>query len=212
MRSRVAAATLALLVATAAGGEAQQVEVPMPPAADDHAHHAPAPSELSKEQEYFTDVELINQDGEPMRFYSDLLQGKTVVINPFFTTCTGVCPVMSQKIAAIQEWLGDRLGKDVHLISLSVDPETDTVPRLKAYAESWGARKGWYFLSGDKANVDWALYRVGQYTDNKEAHTNVMVIGNEPAKVWRKTFGLAKTSDIIAVLEHTLDESGAPAP
>ncbi|MDX1501073.1 MAG: SCO family protein [Thermoanaerobaculia bacterium] len=192
-------ATLALLApAGLSGGQTEGGhERPDPPAADDR----------SREREYFSDVELVSQHGASLRFYSDLLQGKTVVINAFFTTCTGVCPLMSGKLAAIQEWLGDRMETEVRLLSISVDPETDTPDRLKAYADRFGARPGWYFLGGDKQNVDWALSRLGQYADTPEAHTNVIIVGNEPARVWRKAFGLADAKELIAVLDQALTES-----
>src|SRR6185503_10613230 len=74
-------------------------------------------------QNYFTDVELLNQDGKKVRFYSDVLKGKTVVVNAFFTTCTSVCPPMNRNMEKIQEVLGDRIGRDVFLVSMTVDPE-----------------------------------------------------------------------------------------
>lgn len=200
MRTAVARAA-ALLALGAASLGAQPP--PSPPAPDAQA----ATAEPSPERAYFSDVVLINQYGEPMRFYSDLLQGRTVVINAFFTTCTGVCPVMAGRLARIQDWLGDRLGKDVFLISLSVDPETDTPERLREYAGRFNAKPGWYFLGGAKANVDWALYRVGQYAEDREAHTNVLVVGNEPAKTWTKAFGLASPSDLIGVVDEILRAS-----
>src|SRR6185436_4415743 len=84
----------------------------------------------SPAEKYFSDVELINQDGQKMRFYSDVLKDKVVVINTFFTTCTGVCPPINRNLEKVQEALGDRLGKDAFLVSMSVDPETDTPARL----------------------------------------------------------------------------------
>src|SRR6185503_29952 len=99
----------------------------------------------SPAEKYFTDVVLINQNGEQMRLYSDLIKGKIVVIIPFFTSCTGVCPVMNRNLESIQEKIGERLGKDIYLISISVDPLTDTPPRLKEYARRFNARPGWYF-------------------------------------------------------------------
>jgi protein SCO1/2 len=79
----------------------------------------------------------------------------------------------------IQEALGDRVGRDVFLISISVDPETDTPERLKEYSKKFHAKPGWLFLTGKKANVDWALYKVGQYVADKSDHTTNIIIGNE---------------------------------
>jgi hypothetical protein len=55
-----------------------------------------------------------------------MLKGEAVVINAFFTTCSSVCPPMSRNLEKVQEALGDRLGKDVFIASISVDPTTDT--------------------------------------------------------------------------------------
>ena len=122
----------------------------------------------SAAEKYFSDVELINQDGQKMRFYSDVLKNKVVVINSFFTTCTSVCPPMNRNFEKVQEALGDRLGKEAFLVSISVDPETDTPPRLKEYSRRFHARDGWIFLTGKKENVEWALYKLGQYVEAKD--------------------------------------------
>src|SRR5690242_20317656 len=77
----------------------------------------------SPAHKYFTDTILVNQNGEKMRFYSDLLQGKTVVIDSFFSTCKNTCTPMTRSLEKVQDALGDRLGKDVYIISISVDSE-----------------------------------------------------------------------------------------
>jgi cytochrome oxidase Cu insertion factor (SCO1/SenC/PrrC family) len=164
--------------------------------------------ELSPAHKYFTDVTLVNQDGKQMRLYSDLIKGKIVVINAFFTSCQGSCPVMAATLAKIQDWLGDRLGKDVYLISVSVDPETDTPAKLKEYAERFKAKPGWYFLTGTKQNVNLALHKLGQYVENKEAHLNIMIVGNEPTGLWKKAFGLAKSEELIKVVDSALNDKG----
>ena len=198
-----------LATAGAAGAtEAAPSRGPRPrPAA---ARSPAAPSEESAAHHYFTDVELIDQDGRPQRLYSDLLAGKTVVVDAFFTSCTGSCPVMSATLAKIQAALGDRLGRDLHLLSLSVDPRTDTPARLKEYAARLGARPGWYFLTGNQQNVDFALHKLGQYTEQKEAHTNVLIVGNERSGLWKKVFGLGKAEDILAIVRGVLDDRGTP--
>src|SRR5215217_2776911 len=117
----------------------------------------PKPAAESPAQKYFGDVKLVNQDGKEVRLYSDLMQGKTVIINAMFATCTGACPVMSGTMAKIQDHLGDRVGKDVRLISITVDPVNDTPAKLKEYANRFHARPGWSLLTGSKENVEAAL-------------------------------------------------------
>lgn len=153
---------------------------------------------------YFTDVELINQNGETMRLYSDLIAGKTVVIDTFYSTCVGICPIMGGTFKRIQSTFGDRLGRDVILISMSVDPEHDTPARLRAYARSMGAKKGWYFITGKRENVETALGKLGLRAAAKEEHTAVMIIGNEPKGMWKKAFGLAKSEDVVKLVEEVV--------
>ena len=156
-------------------------------------------------RKYFSDTELVNQNGEKLRFYTDLMKGKTVVINSFFATCTTVCPPMTQKLVQVQNALGDRFGKDVFFLSLTVDPANDTPPKLKEFAEKYHAKPGWYFLTGKKENVDWVLSRIGQYVEDKEDHSTILVVGNEPKRYWKKLFSLAKTEELIKLVMDVMD-------
>jgi protein SCO1/2 len=192
------AATLSLGCARASAQETRAAEQAQPQTAE----QPPA-------QKYFTDVSLTNQDGDAMRLYSDLLKGKVVVIDFFFATCQGSCLPMNRNLQKVQDSLGDRLGKDVYLISISVDPAVDTPAKLKEYAKKLNARPGWYFLTGEKANVDFALRRLGQYVENKQDHTNIFIIGNERTGLWKKVFGLAKAEDIIKVVDGVIDDRPA---
>jgi protein SCO1/2 len=160
----------------------------------------------SAAEKYFSDVELINQDGEKLRFYSDVLKNKVVIINAFFSTCTSVCPPMNRNLEKIQDALGDRLGKDVFLVSISVDPETDTPTRLKEYSRRFHARPGWMFLTGKKENVDWALYKLGQYVETKGDHSTIVIIGNEPKGLWKKALGLAKAEELVRIVEDVIND------
>lgn len=170
-----------------------------------HAQQPATPGETPAHK-YFTDVELINQNGEKMRFYSDLLQGKVVIINSFFATCQGSCLPLNQNLAKVQEVLGDRLGKDVYIVSISVDPTVDTPPNLKAYAKKLQARPGWFFLTGPKENVDFALKKIGQFVDDKQDHLNIFIIGNERTGLWKKAFGLAKSEELVKVVESVVND------
>lgn len=161
---------------------------------------------VSPAHKYFTDVELINQNGEKMRFYSDLLQGKVVVINSFFATCKASCLPLNRNLEQVQQALGERLGKDVYILSITVDPTVDTPPNLKAYAKKLNARPGWYFLTGTKENVDFALKKIGQFVPDKQDHLNLFIIGNERTGLWKKAFGLAKSDELVKVVESVLND------
>lgn len=157
---------------------------------------------------YFTDVVLVNQDGQEMRLFSDLIKDRTVIIIPFFTSCTGACPVMNQNLAKIQDWLGDRLGKQAYMISISVDPTMDTVAKLQEYAKKFGARPGWFFLSGKRENVEFALKKLGQYVETREDHSNIMIIGNQKTGLWKKAFSLASSESLIPLVESVMNDKG----
>ena len=163
-------------------------------------------AEQSPAQKYFSDVQLVNQNGEKMRLYSDLLQGKTVIINSFFATCQGSCLPMMRNLEKVQEALGDRLGKDARIISISVDPTVDTPAELKAFGRKFHARPGWYFLTGPQENVEFVLKKIGQFVTDKQDHYNIIIIGNERTGLWKKAFGLAKSEALVEVVESVLND------
>lgn len=174
-------------------------------------HPTKAATEPSMAEKYFTDVELIDQDGKKVRLYSDVLKGKTVVVNAFFTTCTSVCPPMNRNMEKIQEAFGNRVGKDVFLVSITVDPEVDTPTRLKEYAQKFHAGSGWMFLTGKKENLDAALYKLGQYVEKKDDHKTIFIIGNEPTGLWKKAFGMANVAELVQVVESVANDKGDAA-
>jgi protein SCO1 len=221
MRHRTAALLILCLSAIAA---AQTPAAGPAPTAGPHAGHGPrgaqpkagpAKGEQPKAEKpsaaaaWFTEVELLDQDGRKVRFYSDVLKGKTVVVNALFTTCTSVCPPMNRNMEKIQEAFGDRVGRDLFLVSITVDPATDTPPRLKEYAARFHARPGWTFLTGEKENVERALYKLGQYVEDKESHKTVLIIGNETTGLWKKAMGMAASADLVEIVRSVIDDRGA---
>jgi protein SCO1/2 len=167
---------------------------------------APAPVGQSPAAKYFTDVLLINQDGKEPRLYNDLMKDKVVIINSMFTSCNSVCPPMTMNLQRIQDWLGDRLGKEVVILSFSVDPATDTPQTLKAFAQKYKARPGWHFLTGKKENLEFAIRKLGLYVDTREDHYTVMLIGNDHTNLWKKAFGMARADALIEIVESVLND------
>jgi protein SCO1 len=165
-----------------------------------------SPAEQTPAQKYFTDVELVNQNGQKMRLYTDLLKGKVVIINSFFATCQGSCLPMNRNLEKVQQALGDHVGKDVFIVSISVDPTVDTPASLKEYAKKLNARPGWYFLTGEKRNVDFALTKLGQYVSDKNDHLNIFIVGNERTGLWKKAFGLAPSDQLVKIVESVLND------
>ena len=187
------------LAPVAAAASAAAVKPPSRSAAAETAAH-----------NYFTDVELIDQDGKPHRLYSDLLAGRTVVVDVFFSECTGSCPMVGAALAKLQAGLGERMGRDVYLLSISVDPTTDTPARLKEYAARFKAGPGWFFLTGKPENVELALRKLGQYVEKRDAHSNILLVGNEKTGLWKKLFGLLKPEELLTSVQGVIDDSGMP--
>jgi cytochrome oxidase Cu insertion factor (SCO1/SenC/PrrC family) len=153
------------------------------------------------------DVAVQDQNGRQLRFYSDLIKGKTVAINFLFTTCTTICPPLAATFRKVQTEMGDRVGRDVLLISISVDPVIDVPQRLKAFAAKFKAGEGWTFVTGDKTDIDTLLKALGAAVADKNDHTPMLVIGNDDAKYWTRTYGLAPAGSIVQVIKDAAAKS-----
>ncbi len=150
------------------------------------------------------DVEVLDQEGHALHFYSDLVKGKTVAINFIFTNCTTICPPLAATFARVQKEMGDKVGKDVHFISISVDPLTDTPERLKAWGAKFKAGDGWTFVTGNKPEMDKLLNALGASVSRREDHTPAVIIGNDVKGVWTRTYGLARTSQLVGLIENVI--------
>ena len=142
-------------------------------------------------QDYFPNVELVNQDGKTVRFYDDLIKGKVVAISFIFTHCGDSCPAETAGLRQVQKLLGDRVGKDIFFYSISIDPEHDTPKVLKDYAKRFRVGPGWSFLTGSKADVTLLRKTLGLFRDGVEAsklseHNTSILIGNESTGQWIK--------------------------
>jgi protein SCO1 len=182
------------------GNEAQNVDQASVAVVTEESH-ATSPAER-----YFGDVMLTNQDGKQLRLYADILKGNVVIINSFYSTCDGVCRVTIPVFKQLQESLGGRVGKDIRLVSITVDPENDSPAVLRKYATGIGAKPGWDFLTGDKQTVDQVLYKFGLYTDAKEDHSNIFIVGNESTGLWKKVLGIAPPYEILRSVESVLND------
>jgi len=157
------------------------------------AHAAPAPAAPAPVANrygagYFPNVPLVTQDGKTVRFYDDLLKGKSVAVNIIYTSCTDECPLETARLAQLQRLLGERMGKDIFFYSISIDPEHDTPAVLKAYMEKFGVGPGWTFLTGNAADVRAVTKKLGlsRYSDaaNKDGHTAILMVGDVPGGQW----------------------------
>ncbi len=139
------------------------------------------------DETYFPNVPLLTHDGEQVHFYDDLIDDRIVVVNFAYTDCPDICGLSTARLAQVVDWLGDRVGRDIFVYTISLDPETDTPEKLKAYADAFGAPQGWTFLTGTRENIDTVRFKMGERSESLAEHRSDMVIGNDTTGQWRRT-------------------------
>ena len=138
----------------------------------------------------FPNVTLTTHEGRKVRFYDDLIKDKIVIINFMYVKCDGKCPVTTANLVQVQKLLGDRIGKDIFIYSITLKPEEDTPKVLREYAKAYKVGKGWQFLTGDPKNIELLRQKLG-FIDrdpvrdaNKANHIGMLRWGNEPHTLW----------------------------
>lgn len=159
---------------------------------------------------YFTDLKVTTNEGREVRFYSDLLKDKVVLVSFYYLDCGTVCPLQNKILAELQNLLGDRLGKDIALLSITVDPARDTPELVKAYARAWNARPGRLFLTGSKINIDWINYKLGGYVEDPKTHKTTYLLGNVRTGHWMTLRPDTKAKTLQDNLLKLAEENNAP--
>ena len=149
---------------------------------------------------HIPDTPVYDQNGKRLNFFTDLIKGKTVAINFIFTTCTTICPPLTATFRRVQMDLKEHAGRDVQLISISVDPTIDVPERLRAFAAKFKAGPGWTFVTGEKSDMDQLLRALGAAVADKNDHTPMILIGNERASYWTRTYGLSPPATLARIL------------
>ena len=135
---------------------------------------------------FFPNLPVISQDGVTHQFYDDLVKDKIVIINFMFTNCQTVCPLMTSRMAEVRRQLGDRVGKDIFIYSITVDPENDTSEVLKDYADAFDTGPGWLFLTGKKEDLFAIRAKFGERSITLSAHRTEAALGNDATGEWTK--------------------------
>ena len=138
----------------------------------------------------FPNVTLTTHDGQKVKFYDDLIKDKIVIINFMYVKCDGKCPGTTANLVQVQKLLGDRVGKDIFIYSITLKPEEDTPKTLAAYAKAYKVRPGWKFLTGDPKDIELLRQKLG-FIDrdpvrdaDKSNHIGMLRWGNEPYTLW----------------------------
>jgi protein SCO1/2 len=185
---------LAALLPGAAAAQAQQ--------AHKYEAHAAQPAAEAATPRRIPDVDTLDQNGKKLRFHTDLVKGKVVVISFIYTKCTSVCPIIGEGVARLQAALGDRVGRDVHLISVSTDPVTDTPEKLKAWAARLKAKDSWTLVTGEKAEMDRLLKVLTGGVSGNKVHEPLLLIGNEATNVWTQAYAYENPAKLIQQIDR----------
>ena len=180
-----------------AGAAAAVGAVGLPPLQRE-SRAAPLPPRELIRRRNFPNVVLTTHDGKQVRFYDDLIKDKFVTINMMYSTCKATCPLTTANLVRVQNLLADRIGRDLFMYSITLDPKQDTPEVLNAYAKTFGVGPGWKFLTGNPDDIERLRRRLGfawanqEMDKNKDFHTGNLRYGNEPLMVWGAVPGLAE--------------------
>ncbi|HET6976747.1 MAG TPA: SCO family protein [Pyrinomonadaceae bacterium] len=148
------------------------------------------------------DLSLIDQNGNRVKFYSDLIKGKVVLVHGFFTRCNAFCPMQARALVKLKNRLGARLGRDVFIVSVSKDPLADTPEKMRDWGKDYGVGAGWTLLTGPEADVRKVLLDVVTEDLGTDLHESLIVIGNDRSGVWTTTDGLQSTERIVKMIDE----------
>jgi protein SCO1/2 len=153
---------------------------------------------------------LVSQHGAPARL-GELLEDHVVVLAFGYVRCTGSCPLTTANLRRVQAALGERLGDDVLLVTITLDPEHDTPEVLKQYAEESGAGPGWLFLTGAPRDVDATRAALGFVQrgvdpgDGRKDHAAMVLVGSGSVGRWVRLPALGPARDIAAAALRLAD-------
>ena len=133
---------------------------------------------------------------------SDFIGDRLAAVTFTYTTCTTACPILDGIFKQVQARLGDKLGKDVILVTLSIDPVTDIPQRLKAHAQKIEARPGWSFLTGKKQAVNRILKALEVYSSDIFNHPPTVFIVDGQQGLWTRVNGYPSTSKVMKELDR----------
>ncbi|MGA7178371.1 MAG: SCO family protein [Thiobacillaceae bacterium] len=201
--------------ADATDPHAMQHEMAMPEAmppmagatADPHAHHhhmmMMTDTKRSMVDYKIPALHLIREDGKRIFLPDELNDGRIVVLNFIYTSCTAICPVTSKIFSQLQSKLGDKESR-VHLVSISIDPEHDTPTVLREYAQKYEAGQEWQFYTGTLQDSIAAQQAFGVYRGDKMNHMPVTLLHTAPGAGWVRIDGFATADDLLHELGEKL--------
>ncbi len=148
----------------------------------------------------FPDLVLRDHEGRKVRFYSDLIKDKVVVLSFFYTSCAYTCSIQGKNLSSLQSLLGDRLGKSVFLISVTTDPAKDTPTQLKAWGKRFDVHPGWSLVTGDVSDMNKLLLPFTGNSAGQGTHLPTTFIINGKTGVWTSAAGFFAPEEVLSAL------------
>jgi protein SCO1 len=148
---------------------------------------------------------LLTHENNQVKFYDDLIKGRQVIINFMYASCTGACPMVTEKLAQVHRVMKDRMGKDLFMYSITLYPEQDDPAALKKFATMHGALlPGWTFLTGDPYDIETIRYRLFRENHIKfdldpGFHTAKIRVINDATNCWTHA---NPYSSLETILQH----------
>lgn len=170
-----------------------------------------APASLSRPQyhgDYFPNIILHDQDGRAVRFYDDMIRGKVVAINFVYTTCTDICPLDTAQLRRVQQLLGERLGRDIFMYTISING--DSPEALRRFMRTYDVGPNWRFLTAPQADVTRLQRLLGLRIDDPNdlrSHNTSIVLGNERTAQWIKRSAYENPQNLVELLTVFLQNS-----
>lgn len=156
----------------------------------------------------FPNLTVLTHEGKAVRFYDDLVRGRTVVFNMMYTVCSGICPASTATLLQVQRELAPRLGRDVFMYSMTLQPQFDDPRALRDYMQRYGVQPGWTFLTGKPQDMD-VLRRALGFFDSDPAldgdlrtHTGMVRAGNDALNRWLMVSTFSAPQRIVSALQR----------
>ena len=141
-------------------------------------------------------VMLVRADGKSVSLPHELDDGRPVLLNFIFTTCSSICPLTSRTLEEFQDKLGPEAAR-VHLMSISIDPEQDTPARLSEYSRKFHAGPQWQYYTGTVAASLAAQRAFDVFRGEKMSHTPVTLLRSAPGKPWLRIEGFVTPAELV---------------
>jgi protein SCO1/2 len=160
---------------------------------------------------YFPNVLLTTHEGQQVRFYDDLIKGKKAIINMMYTVCQdGLCPLITSNLVTLQRELGDRVGQDIFMYSITLKPQEDTPRVLLEYVIRRHVGLGWLFLTGEARDIEQLRRKLGFANVNPvrdadiNQHTAAIRFGSEPMERWCMAPGGTNPRYLASLVESAI--------